>query len=99
MRSVKAKIKLTRRIRNAYVSKIIIKICSNRLKNLRTKKKSFKNRFKELVAKEASKSPDVAVHTEETNIKTTNLTFQENPNPIEVKNVLKGFRSNRGHPK
>ena len=43
------------------------------------------NRFKELVAKEASKSPDVAVQTEEIEFKTTNLAVQENPNPIEVK--------------
>ena len=43
------------------------------------------NRFKELVAKEASKSPDVAVQTEEIEIKTTNLAVQGNPNAIEVK--------------
>ena len=49
------------------------------------------NRFKELVAKEASKSPDVAVRTEETNINTTNLAVQGNPKPIEVKTYSKVF--------
>ena len=46
------------------------------------------NRFKELVAKEASKSLDVTVQTEETNINTTNLAVQANANPIQVKMYL-----------
>ncbi len=57
MRSLKAKIKLTLKMRNAYVLKIITKICSNKnKKKLKDDKKSLTNRFEELVAKEASKS-------------------------------------------
>ena len=43
------------------------------------------NKFKELVAKEASKSHDVAVQAEETKINTINLAIQANPNSTEVK--------------
>lgn len=55
------------------------------IKKLKDEKKSLTNRFKELVTKEASKSPDVAIQTEETNINTNNLVVQANPNPIEAK--------------
>ena len=58
------------------------------IKELKDENKSLKNRFKELVAKEASKYPDVAFQTEETKIKTTNLAVQANPNHIEVKTYL-----------
>jgi len=45
------------------------------------------NRFKVIVANEASKTLDVVVHVEqeETNIDSTNLTVQGNPDSIEVK--------------
>lgn len=45
----------------------------------------MENRYKEFITKEASKYPDVATHAEETNIDSTNLTFQANPNPTKVK--------------
>lgn len=61
------------------------------IKKLKDEKKSLTNRFKELVAKEASKSPDLIVQTEETNINTTNLIAQANPNPIEVKTYSEVF--------
>ena len=72
-------------MRNAYVSKIINQNLLKHIKKLENEKKSMTNTFKELVAKEASKSPDVAIQTEEANIKTTNLAVQANPNLIEVK--------------
>jgi len=55
------------------------------VKKLKDENKSLTNRFKELFAKEASKSPDVALQTKETNIKTVNLAVHANPNPIKVK--------------
>lgn len=55
------------------------------IKKLKDEKKSSTNRFKELVAKEAPKSPDVEVQTKEIEIETTNFAVQANPNPIEVK--------------
>lgn len=57
------------------------------IKKLKKDKKSSKNKFEELIAKEASKYLDVTVQVEEkgTNIDPDNITIQEDPNPIEVK--------------
>ena len=49
----------------------------------------MKNRYEELVAKEAPKSLKVAAQAEETNIDPTNLTVWANPNLTEAKTYLK----------
>lgn len=56
----------------------------NQIKKHKDDKKSMKNSFEELIAKEASNSSIVAfkVEEKETNVDPINITFKTKPNPI-----------------